>query len=148
VPNDDRLFSGRQETQLGNRPKLEEEWAVEEIISHCGMQGDTIFVIKWKTGNITWLPSHEVSHLQAFKNYLDVQGVKQIDQLPPGKGNCLSDNSQIVINLIEFKPNNTRLQPKKLLKYHLKIPLSHLNPIPQTTPKTTATITLTLTLTP
>jgi hypothetical protein len=51
---------------------------VEEILFHHGMQGDTIFEIKWKTGNITWLPSHEVSHLRAFKNYLDVQGIEQI----------------------------------------------------------------------
>jgi hypothetical protein len=124
VPNDDRLFPGRQETQLGNGPEVKEEWAVEEILSHHGTQGDTIFEIKWKTGNITWLPSHEVSHLQALKNYLDAQGVEQINQLPPGKGNPPLDESQIVINLIEFKPNNTRLPPKKLLKYSLKFPLS------------------------
>jgi hypothetical protein len=124
VPNDDRLFPGRQKTQLENGPKVEEEWAVKEILFHHGMQGDTIFEIKWKTGDITWLLSHEVSHIQAFKNYLDAQGVEQINQLPPGKRNPLSDNSQIIINLIEFKPNNTRLQPKKLLKYPPKLPLS------------------------
>jgi hypothetical protein len=46
VPNNNRLFLGRQKTQLGNGPKVEKEWAVEEILSHHGIQGDTIFEMK------------------------------------------------------------------------------------------------------
>jgi hypothetical protein len=36
VPNDNRLFPGRQESQLGNGTKVEEEQAVEKILSHHG----------------------------------------------------------------------------------------------------------------
>ena len=32
------------------------EWAGDQIISHAGSGADTVFKIKWKSGDITWLP--------------------------------------------------------------------------------------------
>ncbi|KAF8808284.1 hypothetical protein BYT27DRAFT_7050766, partial [Phlegmacium glaucopus] len=34
VPNDDRLFPGRMDTQLGTTPEADGEWAVDKILSH------------------------------------------------------------------------------------------------------------------
>jgi hypothetical protein len=124
IPSDDRLFPGRQETQLGYGPEVEEEWAVEEILSHHGTRGDILFEVKWKTGDITWLPSHEIGHLQILKYYLDAQGVEHINQLPPGKGNPPLSDPQIFIGLINFELSVPRLPIPKILKYSAKNPLS------------------------
>jgi hypothetical protein len=43
LPNDDRLFPGRQDSQLGHGPEIEEEWAVDKILSHHGTKGDIFF---------------------------------------------------------------------------------------------------------
>ena len=75
LTNDDWLFPRRQEKQLGHSSEIEEEWAIEKILTHHRANGDTIFEVKWKAGDITWLASYEISHLQVLKNYLDVQGV-------------------------------------------------------------------------
>ena len=53
ISNDDWLFPGRQENQLRLGPEVEEEWAVEEVLSHHGSEGDIIFELKWKSGDIT-----------------------------------------------------------------------------------------------
>jgi hypothetical protein len=118
VPNDDRLFPGRLESQLGNGPEAEEEWAVDEILSHHGTREDILFEIKWKAGDVTWLSYHQISHLQALKSYLDAHGVEEAGQLPPGKGNPPVTESNFSVNSIEldlglfgqsenlFKPDN------------------------------------------
>lgn len=74
-PSDDRRFPERQCHQLpgfGERPR---EWAVDRILSHT----DAEFEVQWSTGDVTWVPYHDVSHLQAMAEYfeaLDVPGVK------------------------------------------------------------------------
>ena len=108
VPNNDRLFPGRLEAQLRTGPKVEEEWAMEGILSHHGAKGDILFEVRWKAGDITWLPSHEISHLPVLRNYLDVQGVDQIGQLLPGKGNPLDSEPQSLLNLIEINSITSR----------------------------------------
>ena len=65
IPNDDRLFPGWLDTQLGELPETEGEWAVERILSHAGASTDSIFEIKWASGDITWLPYYQITHLQA-----------------------------------------------------------------------------------
>ena len=37
VPNDDRLFPGRMDTQLGDSPDAKDEWAINLIKSHSGL---------------------------------------------------------------------------------------------------------------
>lgn len=37
VPNDDHLFPGRLDTQLGEGPDVDSEWAVDKILSHTSL---------------------------------------------------------------------------------------------------------------
>jgi hypothetical protein len=85
--------------------------------------GDSVFEIKWKAGDITWLSHHQVSHLQALKYYLDVYGVDEVGQLPPGKGNPPPQDHEFSGNFIElnllfilptenlFKPDDSTVFP-------------------------------------
>ncbi|KAF8800026.1 hypothetical protein BYT27DRAFT_6847908 [Phlegmacium glaucopus] len=59
VPNDDRLFPGRMDTQISNSPETEEEWAVERILSHAGSKTNSVFEIKWKSGDTTWSTQYQ-----------------------------------------------------------------------------------------
>ena len=64
------------------------------------------FEIKWKAGDITWLPYYQVTHLQALTDYMDLLGVAKI---PHGQGNPPQDDPQIFINSITplFTPSTT-----------------------------------------
>ena len=53
-------------TQLGKTPKLDDEWAADQILSHSGSGANATFEIKWKAGDITWLTYYQVTHLQAL----------------------------------------------------------------------------------
>ena len=46
IPNNDRLFPGWLETQIGDTPDTEAEWAVDRILSHAGSKSDSVFEIK------------------------------------------------------------------------------------------------------
>ncbi|KAJ3473941.1 hypothetical protein NLI96_g12741 [Meripilus lineatus] len=81
VPNDDRRFPGRQPHQLpgfGEQPK---EWIVDRIVSHSGKGTEAEFEVQWSTGDITWVPYHDVKHLQAFEEYCEALGIQKIGQL-------------------------------------------------------------------
>ena len=136
ISNDDQLFPGWQENQLRLGPEVEEEWAVEEVLSHHGSKGDIIFELKWKSGDITWLPSHDIAHLQVLKNYLDAQGMDQINQLPPGKGNALLSNPQITLGFINLGFNAEESTITKIYKYlsnHILFPATSLSNLHFTT---------------
>ncbi|KAG2052164.1 hypothetical protein BDR06DRAFT_834667, partial [Suillus hirtellus] len=53
ILNDDRLFPGRLETQIGDFGEVDPEWAVDRILSHKGTRGDSMFEVKWRAGDIT-----------------------------------------------------------------------------------------------
>jgi len=95
VPNDDRLFPGRTFAQLNPGMDSEPEWAVDKILSHSGSSQEAIFEVLWKAGDITWLPYLQIEHLNALNEYLDLQGVENIDQLPVGKGKPPHQDPQI-----------------------------------------------------
>ena len=82
LPNDDQLFPGWLDMQLGSQDTPDGEWAVEKIEGHIGSKTDTKFQIKWKLGNITWMPYYQIQNLDALKAYLELQGVKKIHDLP------------------------------------------------------------------
>ncbi|KAJ3474431.1 hypothetical protein NLI96_g12462 [Meripilus lineatus] len=85
IPNDDRRFPGRLPHQIpgfGEHPK---EWIVDRIISHSGKGSDAEFEVQWSTGDITWVPYHDIKHLQAFDEYCEALGITQIGQLQTGK---------------------------------------------------------------
>ncbi|KIY61553.1 hypothetical protein CYLTODRAFT_328492, partial [Cylindrobasidium torrendii FP15055 ss-10] len=53
IPNDDRLFPGRMDTQIVPFDQYENEWAVDSIVGHCGTGLDMLFTVKWKAGDTT-----------------------------------------------------------------------------------------------
>ena len=102
IPNDDRLFPGQMDTQIGAIPGTEGEWAVDRILSHAGSRADTVFEIKWKSGDITWLPHYQITHLQALTEYLDLLGGKNIHDLPKGTGRPPRDDPQLFLGTVVF----------------------------------------------
>jgi hypothetical protein len=99
ILNDDCLFPGQLDTQLGNANGTEGEWAMDHIIKHAGSKSDAMFEIRWKTGDTTWLPYYQVSHLTALQQYFDLLGIESISQLPNGKGQPLDDPQTYVGNI-------------------------------------------------
>jgi hypothetical protein len=85
VPNDDRLFPGRMDTQLAGEDDGD-EWAVDRILSHHGSGTEATFEILWKSGDVTWLPYYQITHLQALTDYLELLKVRKIAKLPKGLG--------------------------------------------------------------
>ena len=112
ILNDDQLFLGRMDTQLTLGEGSEGEWAVDKILAHSGSGEESIFQIKWKAGDITWLPYYQITHLDALPIYLDLLGVDSISKLPKGQGTPPKDDPQNFIGSISLQ---------KILKPHLRI---------------------------
>ncbi|PBK68320.1 hypothetical protein ARMSODRAFT_867652, partial [Armillaria solidipes] len=74
VPNDDRRFPGRLDTQIQETPLAEPQWKVDSILSHHGAGEHTIFQVKRTTGDVTWIAYNEVSDLPCVTEYLDLLG--------------------------------------------------------------------------
>jgi hypothetical protein len=55
---------------------------------------------KWKSGDITWRPYYQITHLQALTDYLDLLGVSRISKLPIGQGRPPVDDPQIHLGSI------------------------------------------------
>ena len=106
VPNDDRLFPGRLESQVNSEIEPEGEWAVERIVSHAGTGVDAVFEVKWKAGDTTWLPYDQVSHLQALASYLDLLDVPNISALKAGFGVPPENDPQIYAGQISPYQSN------------------------------------------
>lgn len=119
VPNDDRLFPGRLDTQVFEIDESDPEWAVEEIVSHSGKGSKALFEIRWKSGDRTWMTFNKISHLQALQSYLDTQGVAGIADLPTGTGKPPND-PQISLASISFSisEHSDIYSPINLLKRH------------------------------
>jgi len=91
LPNDDRRFLGRLDTQvLHFDDEREPEWTVSKIRSHLGAREDAIFEVEWKAGDVTWLPYADISHLDALAEYLDLIGVTNINNLPDAQAHPLA----------------------------------------------------------
>ena len=100
VPNDDRLFPGRMDTQIAGEDDSDNEWAVDRIKSHSGTKSNAIFEVLWKSGDITWLPYYQITHLQALTDYFGLLGVSKISKLPNGLGRPPVDDPQVFLGLI------------------------------------------------
>ena len=103
VPNDDRLFPGRMDTQIVGEDIRDDEWAVDRIKSHAGAKGDAMFEVLWKSGDTTWLPYYQITHLQALTDYLDLIGISKISKLPPGSGQPPVDDPQIFLGALSLQ---------------------------------------------
>lgn len=78
----------------------DDEWAVDRILSHHGSRTDAIFEILWKSGDVTWLPYYQITHLQALTDYLGLLGVSKIAKLPKGMGRPPLDDPQVFVGAI------------------------------------------------
>ena len=77
-----------------------DEWAVERILSHHGARTEASFEILWKSGDVTWLPYYQITHLQALTDYLELLGVRKIIKLPKGTGRPPQDDPQVFVGFI------------------------------------------------
>ncbi|KAJ8489233.1 hypothetical protein ONZ45_g13670 [Pleurotus djamor] len=91
IPNDDRLFPNRLDDPLFEINDDDLEWAADEILSHSGRGPESLFELRWRSGDVTWLPYHQISQLHALQSYLDLHGVLDIKDLPSGKGTPPAD---------------------------------------------------------
>jgi hypothetical protein len=94
VPNDDRLFPGRLDTQLGNADTSEGEWAVDAVETHAGAKENAVFLVRWKSGDKTWLPYYQITHLNALSEYFELQEINGIEYLREGTGRPPKDDLQ------------------------------------------------------
>src|SRR6202789_1347675 len=126
VPNDDRLFPGRMDTQLGEIPEADDEWAVELIRSHAGSGEKAMFEIIWKSGDTTWMPYYQIKHLQALETYLELLGVNHASNLPLGKGKPPQDDPQVFIGALSLYS----ILPEPLTTSTTTVPFSSDPPFP------------------
>ncbi|KIK50942.1 hypothetical protein GYMLUDRAFT_143340, partial [Collybiopsis luxurians FD-317 M1] len=75
IPNNDRLFPGQLETQIANFGEINNEWAVDHIVAHSGMRTNALFQIRWRSRDLTWLPYHQIDHLDALGDYFEAIGI-------------------------------------------------------------------------
>ena len=136
-PNDDRLFPGRMDTQVVGE-ELDDEWAVDRIKSHAGSKSDTLFEVLWKSGDVTWLPYYQITHLQALTDYMDLIGVKKISKMPKGTGIPPVNDPQVFLGSMD-----PHLYPDHSSSC-LRIP----NPLPLLKPVVQAVMSLVHTLIP
>ena len=103
------------DTQLGDGPDAEDEWAVDVIRSHAGSSENSIFEVLWKSSDVTWMPYYQIRHLQALETYLELMGVTNASQLITGKGNPPQDDPQIRLGGMSlcppFSPSPRLLSP-------------------------------------
>jgi hypothetical protein len=105
VPNDDRLFPGRAENQVVDFGDESSEWAIDRVLSHKGKGRSAIFEVRWKAGDITWLPLDRIDGLEHLKLYLDAQGVGSVGELSEGKGKPPTDDPQIYAGYLRLSEN-------------------------------------------
>jgi hypothetical protein len=91
LPNDNQLFPRQLDMQLGNQDSPDGKWAIKRIERHVRSKTNAKFQVKWKLGDVTWMPYYQVQHLDALEAYLKLQGVGKIQDLPAG---AVSSNSQ------------------------------------------------------
>ena len=88
VPNDDRLFPGRMDTQLSGEDDGD-EWAVDWILSHSGSRTEASFKILWKSGDVTWLPYYQITHLQVLLVIWSSLGYEKLPNYPRARDGFL-----------------------------------------------------------
>ena len=89
--NDDALFPHREaHTFYDFGTPDDQDWLVDEIISHKWENNALMFQVKWNLGDTTWEPHKACNDLQALDNYLELLGVKHIGDLPRKSGSPVS----------------------------------------------------------
>ena len=101
-PNDNRLFPGQLDSQISNEIDPEGEWAVDSILSHYRSHEDALFEIKWRSGDITWMPYYQINGLQALVSYFEVLGINPVLELTTGKEKLPINDPQMFLGAIQF----------------------------------------------
>lgn len=84
-----QVWEIRQLTAFAEEPK---EWAVKAIVAHYRSGKDTLFTLKWKSGDETWCDLHTARKLKALKNFCDLMRVMGVNKLPLGTTHKPNDN--------------------------------------------------------
>ena len=108
IQNDDQLFLGYSGAQVADfgEDEPEPEWCVDRILSPSGSGRPAVFEIHWTSGDVTWLPYDQVGHLSAITDYLELQQVSQIQDLPRGAGTPPEADVQIYSAACSFDLDN------------------------------------------
>lgn len=109
ISNDDHLFPGHAENQVGLTDEVSGEWAVKQIIGHSGAKMDSLFQVKWQSRDVIWLPYEKADHLDVLEEYLDALGISDVSQLrdshvPPSEDdeNVVEEVSEVQVSAIEL----------------------------------------------
>ena len=100
--NDNWLFPGHLDNQIGQGLNLGQEWAINQILSHHGSSEGSIFEIKWQSRDVTWMPYYQIKHLQALSDYFELLGIQNISELPKGKGSPSQEDLQIFLGSVSM----------------------------------------------
>ena len=91
-------FFGYGEANVGSiATSIVFEWTVDRILSHAGSRENSVFEVRWRAGDVTWLPYEKISDLQALTAYLDLLGFDRIADLPLGDGKPPQDDPQVYL---------------------------------------------------
>ncbi|KAL5476918.1 hypothetical protein ACEPAI_3104 [Sanghuangporus weigelae] len=120
VPNDDRLFPGRDVSQVTGLDDNTNEWIVESIDAHYGKGPNALFKIVWKAGDHTWLPYEKIKHLEALNTYFEVLGIDSVEKLPMGSEEPDTDDPQITLSTISIVHEAMSEMPHVKSVYQLK----------------------------
>jgi hypothetical protein len=80
--NDETLFPGRAKIQPYDFGEPDEEDVVREIDNHRWRAGKYEFHVIWEDGEDRWSPRWNVEENKALDDYLALQGVTEVDELP------------------------------------------------------------------
>ncbi|KAJ2913330.1 hypothetical protein MD484_g7080, partial [Candolleomyces efflorescens] len=103
-PNNDQLFPGRLDSQITAQADdvVKTEWAIDQILSHKGTGKHAAFEVRWKAGDITWLPYDQVRETQAISEYFEALEITEIGDLVDGKGSPPIDEPELYLGGIGF----------------------------------------------
>ena len=87
--------------QIVGEDTWDNEWAVNHIKSYSGSKSEALFKILWKSGDITWLPYYQITHLQALTNNMELIGVQKVSKIPKGTGKPPTDDPQIFLGALD-----------------------------------------------
>ncbi|KAF8875585.1 hypothetical protein BD779DRAFT_1476020 [Infundibulicybe gibba] len=75
---------GREYSQIGGTETTDQEWTIDRIVGHEGSRESARFRVLWKSGDVTWLPYHQIRTTEALQAYFELIGVSNITDVPTG----------------------------------------------------------------
>jgi hypothetical protein len=74
-----------------------------------------VFLVRWKSGDKTWLPYCQITHLNALSEYFELQGIDSIEYLWEGPGHPPKDDIQNYIGALHiFRGCNYKRIPSRM----------------------------------